>query len=131
MADYRSALGRARGLGSAGRGVGHFIGQRVSAVALIVLVGWALWSALILARGDYGTAAAWLRSPIDLALAALLAIAGFWHMQIGMGVIIEDYIAAKGARATLLIGNFFVCFAGAVLTFLCLLKVALGGGGAV
>ena len=51
MADYRTALGRARGLGSAKHGVGHFIAERVSSVALVPLVLWAVWSGIILARG--------------------------------------------------------------------------------
>jgi succinate dehydrogenase / fumarate reductase membrane anchor subunit len=131
MVDLRTPLRRALGSGSAKRGVGHFVGQRVSAVALLVLSGWAVWSVLTLARGDYGTAVVWLRSPIDAALAALLAIAAFYHMQIGMRVIIEDYIESSATRALLLIANLFVCWAGAALTIICLLKVAFGDAGAV
>ena len=73
MAVVRSPLGRARGMGSSKHGVGHFVAQRVTAVALIFLVLWALASALTLANGDYEGAAAWLRSPINAALACLLA----------------------------------------------------------
>jgi succinate dehydrogenase / fumarate reductase membrane anchor subunit len=131
MVDLRTPLRRALGSGSAKRGVGHFVGQRVSAVALLVLSGWAVWSVLTLARGDYGTAVVWLRSPIDAALAALLAIAAFYHMQIGLRVIIEDYIESSATRALLLIANLFVCWAGAALTIICLLKVAFGDAGAV
>jgi succinate dehydrogenase / fumarate reductase membrane anchor subunit len=131
MASFRTPLGRALGAGSAKRGVGHFIGQRVSAVALLLLAGWAVWSVLVLARGDYGTAVIWLRSPINAALVALLAIAAFYHMQIGMRVVIEDYFEARGTRAPLLIANLFLCWAGAALTIICLLKVAFGDAGAV
>ena len=56
MAGYRTPLGRVRGLGSAKHGVGHFIGQRVSALALIVLVLWGVYSALGLAQADYSGA---------------------------------------------------------------------------
>jgi len=132
MADYRTPLRRALGSGSAKRGVGHFIGQRVSAIALILLAGWAVWSVLVLAwGGDYATAVIWLRSPIDAVLASLLAIAAFYHMQIGMRVIIEDYFQAKGTRSLLLIANLFLCWAATALTIICLLKVAFGDAGAI
>ena len=128
MAVYRTPLGRARGLGSAGHGTSSFVIQRVSAAALIVLVLWGVWSALVLARGDYITAITWLHSPVNAAGAVLLALAGFWHMQIGMQTIVEDYFQRAGIKALLLIGNTFVCFAGAALSVICLLKVAFGGG---
>ena len=73
----------------------------------------------------------WLRSPIDAVLASLLAIAAFYHMQIGMRVIIEDYFQAKGTRSLLLIANLFLCWTAAALTIICLLKVAVGDAGAI
>jgi succinate dehydrogenase / fumarate reductase membrane anchor subunit len=128
MAGFRTPLGRARGLGSAKHGVGHFIGQRVSAGALVLLILWGVWSALALAKGDYAFAVAWLHSPLNAALLALVAIAGFYHMQLGMQVIVEDYIHRSATKAALLIGNVFVCWLGGALTLVCLLKVALSGG---
>jgi len=49
MTSYRTPLGRVRGLGAAKHGVGHFIAQRVSAIALVLLVLWAVGSGLRLA----------------------------------------------------------------------------------
>jgi len=129
MAGYRTPLGRARGLGSAKHGVGHFIGQRVSAVALIFLMLWGVWSALVLAGGGYAAAFVWLRSPVNAALLILTVLAAFYHMQLGMRVIVEDYIPRPATKAALLIANLFVCYGGAALTIVCLLKVALSGGG--
>ncbi|MBV9993622.1 MAG: succinate dehydrogenase, hydrophobic membrane anchor protein [Caulobacteraceae bacterium] len=128
MAVIRTPLGRARGLGSAKHGVGHFIAQRVTAAALVVLVLWSITGVLQLARGDYDDAVNWLRSPVNAGLAILLAIAAFWHMQLGMRVIIEDYIAKPTTKAALLILNVFVCWGAAAITILSLLKVALGAG---
>jgi succinate dehydrogenase / fumarate reductase membrane anchor subunit len=128
MTGFRTPLGRARGLGSAKHGVGDFIGQRVSAVALLFLVAWGVWSAVILARGDYETARQWLAAPVNAVLVSLLALAGFFHMQIGMRAIIEDYIGRPATRTGLLILNALVCWGGAALTVVCLLKVAVGGG---
>jgi succinate dehydrogenase / fumarate reductase membrane anchor subunit len=130
MGGYRTPLGRARGLGSAKDGVGRFIGERVSSVALALLTGWAVWSALALAGGGYEGAIHWLASPVNAALMALLTIVGFLHMQVGMAVIIEDYIGRPVTRAALLMANAFVCWGAMALTLVCVLKMALTGGGA-
>ena len=129
MAVVRSPLGRARGMGASKHGVGHFIAQRVTAVALIFLVLWALASSVSLADGDYETAAAWLRSPINAGLACLLAFAAFWHMQLGMRTIIEDYFARPATKAICLILNIFLCWGAGALTILSILKVALSASG--
>jgi len=128
MGGFRTPLGRARGLGAAKSGVGHFIGERVSSVALVPLVLWGIWSAVGLAGGGHDDAVAWLRSPLNATLAILLALTGFYHMQLGMRVIIEDYVARHTTRSALLILNLFFCCLAAVLTVLSLLKVAVGGG---
>ncbi len=129
MAGFRTPLSRARGLGSAKQGVAHFIGQRVSAIALVYLTVWGVWSALALTDGDYGTARLWLSSPLNATLLILAVLAAFYHMQIGMGVIVEDYIHKPATKAVLLIANLFVCYGAAALTAVCVLKVALGGAG--
>ncbi len=125
----RSPLGRARGLGASKHGVGHFIAQRVTAIALVILVIWGLGGALALARGDYDSASAWLRSPVNAALASLLAFAAFWHMQLGMRTIIEDYFARPGTKGALLVLNMFVCWLAGALTVLAILKVAFSPAG--
>jgi succinate dehydrogenase membrane anchor subunit len=129
MTAIRTPLGRALGMGSSMHGVGHFIAQRVTAIALILLIIWAVFAAIGLAHGDYDSAAAWLRSPLNAALASLLAIAAFWHMQLGMRTIIEDYFAKAGTKAALLVLNVFVTWAGGAVTVLSILKVALASGG--
>jgi succinate dehydrogenase / fumarate reductase membrane anchor subunit len=125
MAVTRSPLGRARGMGSSKHGVGHFIAQRVTAIALVLLVLWALAAGVALAHGDYDGAVAWLHSPLNAGLAALLAFAAFWHMQLGMRTIIEDYFAKPGTKGALLVLNVFVGWLGGALTIICILKVAL------
>ena len=129
MAVVRSPLGRARGMGSSKHGVGHFIAQRVTAIALVLLVVWALAASLQLAHGDYDSAATWLHSPVNAALASLLAFAAFWHMQLGMRTIIEDYFARPATKAVCLLLNIFVCWAAGALTILSILKVALSTSG--
>ena len=125
MARIRTPLGRARGMGASKHGVGHFIAQRVTAIALVLLVIWGLAAGLSLAHGDYESAAEWLRSPINAGLASLLALAAFWHMQLGMRTIIEDYFAKAATKGALLVLNVFVGWLGGALTIICILKVAL------
>jgi succinate dehydrogenase / fumarate reductase membrane anchor subunit len=127
--SIRTPLARARGMGSSKHGVGHFIVQRVTAVALVLLVLWALASAMSLASGDYESAANWLRSPLNAGIACLLAFTAFWHMQVGMRVIIEDYLARPATKAVCLILNIFLCWAAGALTILSILKVALSASG--
>jgi len=128
MANFRTPLRQARGLGAAKTGVGHFIGQRVSAVALVFLVLWGVASAMSLSGAGYEDATAWLQHPLNAALLALTIAAGCYHMQLGMRVIIEDYITKPGSKLALLILNLFVAWGAGALAIVSLLKVAVGGG---
>ncbi len=128
MAGYRTPLGRVRGLGAAKHGVGHFIGQRVSAVALVFLVLWGVYSALGLAQADYAGAQGWIRSPWHAIPLAFLLGAALYHGQLGMRVVIEDYIHKPITKNALLILSLFVCWLGVAIGVFSILKVALGGG---
>jgi succinate dehydrogenase / fumarate reductase membrane anchor subunit len=128
MVDFRTPLSRARGLGSAKHGVGHFIGQRVSAAALVILVCWGFASTPGLVQGGYDGARAWLAHPVNVTMMVLLAATGFYHGQIGMRVIVEDYIGRRSTRTVLLILNTLVWMAAAALTTVSLLEVAFGAG---
>jgi succinate dehydrogenase / fumarate reductase, membrane anchor subunit len=123
--SLRDPLAKARGLGSARQGAGHFIAQRVTAVALLVLLPWLMIS-LVLARVQYGweAAALWLNMPWNAVPAALLVIAAFYHMKLGMQVVIEDYIGKTWTRAFLLILNTFVALIGAVVALHAIFKVS-------
>jgi succinate dehydrogenase / fumarate reductase membrane anchor subunit len=129
MNSIRTPLAGARGMGASKHGVGHFIAQRITAIALILLVSWAIVSSIDIARGDYDTVATWLRNPINAALASLTAVAAFWHMQLGMRTIIEDYLAKPGTKGAFLVLNVFVTWLGGALTVLALLKVAFSPAG--
>ncbi len=128
MTSYRTALGRARGHGSAKHGVSHYIVQRVSAVALAPLGLWGLYSALHLSHAGYEGAVAWLHAPVNAVLAILLTVAAVAHMRIGMQEVVEDYIHKHTTKAVLLILNLFVCVLGGSVAVFCVLKVALIGG---
>lgn len=127
MAGYRTPLSRARGLGSAKHGVGHWISERVGALALIPLTLWGAFGVLRLAAGDYGAAIAWIGQPVNAVLMVLLIAISFWHMQLGLRVVIEDYVQNVLGKTTLLVLNLFLCGLVAALAVFSILKVALGG----
>ena len=128
MASYRTPLSRARGLGAAKHGVGHWISERVSAVALVPLTLWGIWAVVRLARGDYDFAVEWIRQPLNATLMVLLLAISFSHMCAGLRVVVEDYIHVALNKAALLILNLFVCGLAGALAVFSILKVAFGGG---
>ena len=131
MVSYRTSLGRAKGLGAAKHGVGHWISERISSVALVPLSLWAVFSVLNLARVGYDGALLWLHSPVNAVLAGLMMLITFQHMHAGLRVVVEDYIHKPGTKAALLLLNLFVCVLFAALALFSILKVALTAGGAV
>ena len=126
MTGYRTPLRRVRGLGSAQSGVGHFLAERATSIALIPLTLWALFAAVRLARGDYFLARGYLAAPLSAAVAALFIVVAAWHAQIGMRVIVEDYIERRSTKTMLLLANLFVAWGAAALGLVAVLKLALG-----
>ena len=105
MSDFRTPLAKARGLGSAKSGVNHFIAQRVSALALVILIPLFVWSIASLPSADYATAYAFVASPYGAILTLLTLTATLYHMRLGLQVVIEDYIRKPVSRALLLSAN--------------------------
>jgi succinate dehydrogenase / fumarate reductase membrane anchor subunit len=128
MVSYRTPLGRARGLGSAKHGAGHWVSERVAAIALVPLVIWAVYGILRLAAGDYGFAVHWIQDPLNATLTALTLAISVWHMQSGVRVIVEDYIHKALTKTALLLINLFICGLTGALAIVSILKVALGPG---
>jgi succinate dehydrogenase / fumarate reductase membrane anchor subunit len=128
--EYRTALGRARGLGSAKNGVDRFIAERATSVALVPLSLWAVYAVLRVAPAGYDGAVDLLQSPLNAVLAMLLIAVSCAHMEMGMRVIVEDYIHKPGTKISLLLLNAAICWAAGVLGVFSILKVALSGVGA-
>ncbi|HTW37067.1 MAG TPA: succinate dehydrogenase, hydrophobic membrane anchor protein [Steroidobacteraceae bacterium] len=123
----RSALGRVRGIGSAKEGVGDWWTQRLTSVALVVLGSWFVVSLLGLPDHDFATVAAWMRSWWRAPALILFVLTGAWHSQLGVRVIIEDYVHEIGAK-TLAIGvASFAHIVIAAIGVVAVLRVALGG----
>jgi succinate dehydrogenase / fumarate reductase membrane anchor subunit len=99
------------GLGSAKGGTVHFIAQRVTAVALVPLTVWFAIALVTTVQAGYDSARAFVADPVNAVLLILLATAAVHHMQLGLQVVIEDYVERHGARAALLILNVFAAAA--------------------
>jgi succinate dehydrogenase / fumarate reductase membrane anchor subunit len=124
--SLRSPLGRVLGLGSARGGSSHWYAQRVTAVALVLLMLWLCVSLASLADASYGQVTGWLRRPLNSALALLLVVVSAWHAVLGLQVVVEDYVADKGTRVLVLVAIKFAFVVATVVGALAVLRIAFG-----
>lgn len=125
--DFRTPLGKARGLGSAKSGTGHFWLQRVTAFANVPLFLSFIALVIYIVGKDYGQVHAVLANPFVAIIAGLMVLGGIYHMKLGMQVIIEDYVRTETPRLVLLALNIFFSFVMGAACILALLKITLGG----
>lgn len=124
--SIRTPMSKVRGLGSAKEGAGHFITQRVTAIALIFLVPACIIAILTAAVGDFETAKSFIANPLFAVLLLLFTGTAFYHMRLGMQVVIEDYIGRHSTRLILLMLNTFVSIALAATAAYCIVRVSFG-----
>jgi succinate dehydrogenase / fumarate reductase membrane anchor subunit len=125
--DMRSSLGRVRGLGSAKEGVGHWWAQRLTAIALVPLTLWFVFAAVSLLGKDLTEVRAWASEHGNAMLLILFTVALFHHAQLGVQVVIEDYVHAEPAKLAGLIATKFAAAAIGLSCVLAILRLALGG----
>lgn len=119
-------LARARGLGSAKEGVSHWWAQRLTAIALVPLVVWLIYSVVSLLGADQQAVRAWIGNGLNATFLIALLIALFYHLQLGMQVVIEDYVHGRATEVTLQIIVKFASILGALAGVLGVLKISLG-----
>jgi succinate dehydrogenase / fumarate reductase, membrane anchor subunit len=127
LGNSSSPIGRARGLGSASEGGEHWLAERVTSIALLLLGTWLLASLLLLPKLDQRTLLEWLHAPSGAVPMALFVIIGFKHALDGMKVFIDDYVHEPGnnfAVNTLLL---FLAVTGGALSLFELGRIAFGG----
>ena len=125
MASLRSPLGRARGLGSARDGTHHWWAQRVTALALVPLVLWLIVGIVGLIGAPQAVVAAWIGHPLNAALLAALVVALFHHAQLGLQVVVEDYVHAEGAKLAALLALKGACWLLAAIALLGIVRLAV------
>ena len=122
---YRNPLKQARGWGSAKDGAHHFIIQRITAVALIPLGLYFLWLVISLVGSDYATARATVSAPWNAVLLSAFLIAMFWHSQLGLQVVIEDYVKTRWLAATSHLLVRFTCALAALASVFAVIRIAV------
>jgi len=125
--SLRSDLGRVRGLGSAKEGAAHWWAQRVTAVALVPLALWLVASLAALAGADVAAVRGWIAQPFTAVLLVLLIGVTFHHAQLGLQVVIEDYVHAECAKIAGIVLVKFAAVALAAAGVFSVLKIALAG----
>ncbi|HET7922013.1 MAG TPA: succinate dehydrogenase, hydrophobic membrane anchor protein [Gammaproteobacteria bacterium] len=127
MSDLRNPLARARGLGSAKEGTVHWVAQRVSALALIPLTLWFVYSMLIVMHGSYEQAYLWMHAPLVAVLLVILIGTVFYHAYLGLQVVIEDYVHGGWSKHGALLIIKFLCVLLALSGIFAVLRIAFGG----
>ncbi|TWI04505.1 succinate dehydrogenase / fumarate reductase membrane anchor subunit [Luteimonas cucumeris] len=123
--DLRTPIARARGLGSAKSGTDHFWWQRVTAIALAVLVPWLVYLLVSLVGADLDAARAMIARPWNAILLAVFMLALFWHAKLGLQVVIEDYVHTRTLEVASQLLVTLACVVGAFASLYAIGRIAL------
>lgn len=124
--ESATPLGKARGLGSAREGGEHWLSERMTSIALLLLGTWLLASLLLLPKLDQRTLIEWLHAPSGAVPMALLIVVGFKHALDGLKVPVDDYVHDEGNRFALSVLLLFLAVGGGALALFALASIAFG-----
>jgi succinate dehydrogenase / fumarate reductase membrane anchor subunit len=125
MTDFRTPLAKVKGLGSAKEGTTHFWRQRLTALLLIPLVLWIGFSLAALPV-DHATLVGWIQQPWVSVSLVLLVIVTFYHAQLGLQVVIEDYVSSHARRTVILLLSNLSCLLLGTIGVISVLKISFG-----
>ena len=126
LGDSATPLGKVRGLGSAREGGEHWLTERVTSIALLLLGTWFVASLLLLPKLDQRTLIEWLHAPSGAIPMALLIVIGFKHALDGMKVFIDDYVHEPGNNFVVNTLLLFFAVGGGAIALYALAKIAFG-----
>ena len=126
IGESSTPLGKVRGLGSAREGGEHWLTERITSIALLLLGSWFIASLLLLPGLDPHTLAEWLKGPTGAIPMALLVIVGFKHALDGMKVFVDDYVHEPGSNFVINTLLLFAAVAGAAISLYALAVLAFG-----
>jgi succinate dehydrogenase / fumarate reductase membrane anchor subunit len=124
--SMRTPLGRVRNLGSSHSGTSDFWLQRLTAVALVLLILPVIVVVMMLLGRNQAGAAQILGSPLVAIIMLLFIVASVWHMKIGMQVVIEDYVHGEKLKLAAVMANNFFSVAVALASIYAILKLSSG-----
>ena len=123
--SLRTPLGKVLGLGSAKEGTDHWWGQRVSAVALVILGLWFMASMAQMDHYDYLTVVKFVAQPLNSVLLAILSVVLCYHSYLGVQVVIEDYIHGPAAKISMLLLSRFAHVLIAIISVFSILRIGV------
>ena len=123
-------LGKAEGLGSSGHGGRHWLEERFTSVALVLLSLWLIFSLIMLPALDLPTLTEWLASAWTAVPMALFVITAFKHGLDGLKVAVDDYVHDEGNRVATHYVLTMLAIAGAAASLFALAKIAFGAAAA-
>jgi succinate dehydrogenase / fumarate reductase, membrane anchor subunit len=127
LGDSASPLGNVRGIGSAEEGGGHWISERVTSIALVILGVWFIVSLLLLPDLRLATVREWLSAPSGAIPMTLLVIVSFIHGLDGLKVVVDDYVDDAGNNFAVNLALLFLAIGGAAIALFALARIAFGG----
>ena len=123
--NRRSTLGRARGLGSAHSGVHHWWMQRITAVALVPLCLWLVSRIVANAGASHRDMVDWMSHPVAAVLLILVVVTSAHHAQLGLRVVIEDYVHHGGYKLAAILAVQAAAIVLALIAIISVLKIAV------
>jgi len=114
------------GLGDAEGGTDHWWGQRISGIALVFLGLWIVTSVLSLPGLEYHIVVEFVDRPLNNVLLSLLCLAAAYHSNLGVQVVIEDYVHASALNKASLMISRIAHFLLAVVTVYAVIRIGNG-----
>ena len=109
--SLRHPLSKAKGLGSAKDGTGHWWSQRLTAIALALLTPWFVFFSVGLLGADQDAVRSAIAQPVSAVLLTAFVLSLFWHARLGLQVVVEDYIHGAAEIALQVIIKFVYALA--------------------
>ena len=123
----RSQLGRARGVGAAKSGIHHWWVERVTGIALVPLTVWFVYAVLHLLGAPQAAVHRFVASPVNTVMLLATVAMTFHHMQLGLQVVMDDYISSQAWQSIAILLNKAVALMLGLLCAVSILRMAFTG----